>query len=162
MPTTPPDAVADMFDLPPLPPSQQSDADALAAAEAELAAEFAAAIESGEVADDAPDSRAGHRIDVSWPARMRLPDGRVLSLMLRNVSETGVGLRSAEPVPAYTVVDFEMDVPPRDAGGSVACVKGTIKTTYVVAHGSEIHCGGTWQAPPAGLEFVRRWIRGEG
>ena len=160
MPTTPPDAVADMFDLPPLPPSQPSDADALAAAEAELAAELAAAIEAGEVADDAPDSRAGRRIEVSWPARLQLPDGRVLSLTVRNVSESGVGVVSDSHIPPDTIVSFEMDVPPRDAGGVGACVKGTIKTTYVVVQGAEILCGGTWQAPPAGVEIVNAWIRG--
>jgi hypothetical protein len=69
-----------------------------------------------------------------------------------------VGLTSGQPIPAYTVVAFEMDVPPRGAGGAVTPVTGTIKTTYTVARGSQILCGGIWQAPPAGLDLVTGWI----
>ena len=162
MKTTPPDDVAAMFDLAPLPAAAQSDAEAADAAEAalaaELAAELAATIESGGVAGDAPDSRTDLRVEVTWPARMQLPDGQVVELTVRNVSEGGVGLMSVDLIPACTVVDFEMGVPPLDEGGRTTSVKGTIKTTYTVANGSEILCGGTWQAPPAGLELVNRWI----
>ncbi len=148
-----------MFDLPPeSSPSAESTTEAAEAAEAALAAELAATIESGGVATDAPDSRTDLRVNVSWPARMRLPDGRVIELTVRNISEGGVGLTSAEDIPARTVVDFEMDVPRPDDGARITPVKGTIKTNYTVVHGSEIRCGGKWQAPPAGLELVTRWI----
>lgn len=162
MTPTSPDDVAAMFDLPPPEASQSTteDADALEAAEAALAAELASSIESGGVAADAPDARTDLRVAVAWPARMQLPDGHVIELEVRNISEGGVGLMSDEPIPADTVVDFEMVVPPLDEGGKVTPVKGTIKTTYTVAHGSEILCGGTWQARPAGLEIVTMWIKG--
>ena len=163
MTTTPPDDVAAMFDLPPLPAETQSATEAAEAAEAalaaELAAELAATIESGGVADDAPDSRTDLRVGVAWPARMHLPDGRAIELTVRNVSEGGVGLMSDEHIPARTVVYFEIDVPPLDEGGKITPVKGTIKTTYAVDNGSSILCGATWQAPPAGLELVKMWIR---
>ncbi len=165
MPTMPPEDVAAMFDLPPLPAASQPAESGAAAAEAEeaaeaaLAAEIALTIESGGFAADAPESRTDQRVEVSWPARMRLPDGRVIELQVRNVSEGGVGLMSDEHIPARTVVDFEMGVPPLDHGGSVTPVKGSIKTTYTVVHGSKILCGGIWQGPPAGLEFVRLWIK---
>ena len=87
-----------------------------------------------------------------------MPDGRVIELKVRNISEGGVGLMSDEDIPARTVVNFEMDVPQRDAGGKITPVTGTIKTTYTVVHGSKRFCGGTWQAPPAGLERVSAWI----
>lgn len=163
MTPTSPDDVAAMFDLPPLPEATQSTAeaaDAIEAAEAALAAELASTIESGGVAADAPDSRTDLRVNVAWPARMQLPNGRVIELEVRNISEGGVGLMSGEPIPADTVVNFEMGVPPLDEGGEVTPVKGTIKTTYTVAHGSESLCGGTWQVPPAGLEIVNLWIKG--
>lgn len=161
MTTTPPEDVAAMFDLPPLPESSQSGQSTTAAADAEeaaLAAELESTIESGGVAGDAPDSRTDLRVNVSWPARMQLPNGHVIELKVRNISEGGVGLTSDEHIPAYTVVNFEMGVPPLDEGGKITPVKGTIKTTYTVAHGSEILCGSTWQAPPAGLELVSMWI----
>ena len=157
-----PEDVADLFGLPPPPAASEPTteaADAIAAAEAALAAEIASTIESGDFAADAPDSRTDPRVEVAWPARMRLPDGRLLQLEVRNVSEGGVGLMSDDDIPARTIVHFEMDVPPPDAGGEITPVKGTIKTTYTVVHGSKILCGGTWQAPPAGLELVKTWIR---
>ena len=160
MATTPPDDVAAMFDLP-WPEASQStteDAGALAAAEAELAAEIASAIESGDVAGDAPDSRTDPRVKVEWPARMQLPDGQVIELKVRDISEGGMGLMGDERIPADTVVNLEMDVPPLTEGGEITPVQGTIKTTYTVAQGSETLCGGTWQAPPAGLEFLSMWI----
>jgi len=164
MTTTPPDDIAAMFDLAPEPASSPSAAEAteaaraVEAAEAALAAEIAAEIEAGGVAADAPESRTDLRVEVFWPARMQLPDGRVIELMVRNVSEGGVGLMSDEQIPARTVVDFEMAVPQPEDGGEITPVKGTIKTTYTVVHASKILCGGTWQAPPAGLELVKRWI----
>jgi hypothetical protein len=161
MTTTRPEDIAELFDLAPESPESTPEAAAAAAAleaeEAALAAELASALESGGVADDAPESRSNLRVEVSWPARMQLPDGRVVELQVRNVSEGGVGLMGHEDIPSRTVVNFEMDVP-HPGGGTIAAVKGTIKTTYAVAQGAEILCGGTWQAPPAGLELVSLWI----
>ncbi len=158
MATTPPDDVAAMFGLAPLPAAAESTPEADAAAEAALAAELALTIESGGVAADAPDARAALRLEVSWPARMHLPDGRVIDLEVRNISESGVGLMAGADVPADIVVDFEMDVPQPDDAGETTPVKGMLKTTYTVAHGAKRLCGGNWQAPPAGLELVTRWI----
>ena len=160
MSATPPDDVAAMFDLPPLPGQPAgSNAEALAAEEAALAAELAASLESGDFADDAPDSRTVLRIDVAWPARMHLAGGRVIDLRLRNVTQAGVGLVSDQPMPADTVVRFEMDVPALAASGPVTTLAGTIKTTYTVVQGGRVLCGGTWvQAPDAGLELVAQWI----
>jgi len=163
MTTTTPEDIAAMFDLPTLPAASQSTseaADALEAAEAALAAELASTIESGGVATDAPDSRTDLRVKVAWPARMQLPDGHVIQLEVRNISEGGVGLMGNEHIPANTVVNFEMCVPPLNEGGTITPVKGTIKTTYTVANGSELLCGGIWQVPPAGLELVNMWIKG--
>ena len=161
MATTPPDDVAAMFDLPPPEAAQSTteDADAVAAAEAALAAEIASAIESGGVAADAPDSRRDLRVKVEWLGRMQLPNGHVIDLKVRDISESGVGLLSDGRIPANTVVNFEMDVPPLAERGKITPVMGTIKTTYAVGHGSEILCGGTWQVPPAGLELVDMWIK---
>jgi hypothetical protein len=160
MTATPPDDVAAMFDFPP--EAAQSTAESVEAAEAalaaELAAELASTIESGGTAADAPDSRTRLRVDVAWPARMRLPDGHVVDLQVRNVSEAGVGLVSDERIPSNTVVDFEMDVPPLDQGGESTSVTGTIKTTYAVTQGSETRCGAAWMRPPAGLEILKMRI----
>jgi len=165
MTTTPPDDLAALFGLPPPPapsPSTEAAAEdaeaALAAAEAALAAEIMATIEAGGVAGDAPDSRTDRRVGVSWPARLHLPEGRVVELEVRDVSESGVGLMSGEPVPAGIVVAFEMDVPQPDERGTPTLVTGAIRTTYSIVHGARTLCGGTWQAPPAGADLVTAWI----
>ncbi|HEX7688620.1 MAG TPA: hypothetical protein VF453_12990, partial [Burkholderiaceae bacterium] len=161
-----PEDVAALFDLPPPPPagpasaeSGTAAADATDAAEAALAAEMAAELAATPgamgVATDAPDSRTGRRVEVSWPARMRLPGGRVIGLRVRNVSEAGVGLASDEPIPADTVVDLEMTVPALDGRGDGTSVEVAIRTTYTVAQGTAILCGGTWmRRPPASLALV--------
>ena len=165
MSTTPPEDIDALFGLEPEPDESPSAAQAeaaiaaAAAQEAALAAELEAVIASGGVSGDAPDSRIDHRVKVSWPARMQLPDGRVVALQVRDVSHGGVGLMSGEQIPARTVVNFEMDVPRPDAGGASTPVKGLIKTTYAVAVGSEIRGGASWQDPPAGLELVSVWIK---
>jgi len=160
MGTTPPDDVAAMFDLPPLPEQLGgSNHESLAAEEAALAAELAAALQAGDFADDAPDSRTLMRVDVAWPARMQLADGRVIALRLRNVTLAGVGLVSDQPIPADTSVGFEMDVPALATGGEVTTLSGTIRTTYTVVQGAQVFGGGTWlQLPATGLELVGRWI----
>src|SRR5437764_754405 len=79
-----------------------------------VAADVTDAFESGDFATDAPDSRSDPRVNVSWPARMQLPDGRIIALEVRNVSGGGVGLMSDQHIPDYTVVEFEMDVPGLD------------------------------------------------
>ena len=157
--TTPPEDIDAMFDLPPLPDLPQPATSTLEAEEAALAAELSAVIASGGVAGDAPDSRTNLRVKVSWPARMHLPDGHVVELKVRDISEGGVGLKSDRPIPAYTVVNFEMVVPPLDDSGPITPVKGTIRTTYAVAQGAEILCGSSWQVPPVGMELVSLWIR---
>jgi hypothetical protein len=161
--TTSPEDAAAMFDLPPLPasppaarPSMEDEEAALAAA---LAAELESTIESGGVAADAPDSRTDLRVRVSWTARMQLPDGRLIGLRVRDISQGGVGLASDEHMPACTVVNVELAVPPLDEGGRMALVQGTIKTTYTADHGAEFRGGATWvQLSPAGRELVNLWI----
>ena len=148
-----------MFDLPPPSATGQSGESTAEAAEAALAAELAATLASGGVAGDAPDSRTDRRVEVTWPARMQLANGDIIELEVRNISEAGVGLTSDRRIPADTVVNFEMDVPPPGASGQATPVKGTIKTTYTVAHGAAILVGGTWvQVPPEGQELVNTWV----
>jgi hypothetical protein len=158
-----PEAVADLFDLPPPEAEAETDesaAQAMEAAEAALAAEFAAEVDAGVVATDAPDSRRNSRVPVSWSACVRLADGQVIDLKVRNISASGVGLTSRQHVPADAVVDFEMCVPALVDGGEASAVKGTLRTTYATPLGAESLFGGSWvQVPADHLELVNRWIK---
>src|SRR3954471_20171612 len=78
------------------------------------------------------DGRKEPRVKVSsWPARVQLPNGRVLELRVRDLSESGVGLLTTQHIPPATVLNFAMGVPGLDEGAKLTPVAGTIKTSYV-------------------------------
>ena len=155
MTTTPEDADA-LFDAPAPPAAKEPSA----AAPAKSAPSLAADNPFGDLPGASSDNRREQRIKVSWPGRVQLPNGRVLNLRVRDISDGGVGLLTEVHIPAYTVLNFAMAVPPLAEGGRVTPVSGTIKTTYLVVQGPDIYCGGNWvQVPAAGRELVEKWIR---
>ena len=155
MTTTPDDADA-LFDAPPSPAAKEP-------------ASAPAAKSAPSLADDSPfgnvpiasaDSRREQRVKVSWPGRVQLPNGRIIDLRVRDVSEGGVGLLTEIHIPAYTVLNFAMGVPPLNDGARITPVSGTIRTTYLIVQGPDIYCGGTWvQMPESGRELVDKWIQ---
>src|ERR1700749_1043918 len=80
----------------------------------------------------AADGRKEHRVKVSWPARVQLPNGKVIELRVRDLSESGVGLLVTSHIPPATVLNFAMGVPGLEDASKITPVSGTIKTTYVV------------------------------
>src|SRR5690348_12869856 len=90
------------------------------------------------------DSRREQRVKVSWPARVQLPNGRVIELRVRDLSDSGVGLLTEHHIPPAAVMNFAVAVPGLDDGGSITPVAGTIRTTYVVVKGPDLFCGGNW------------------
>ena len=108
----------------------------------------------------AAEARKEHRVKVSWPARVQLPDGRVIELRVRDLSESGVGLLTTGHIPAATVLNFAMGVPGLNEASKITPVSGTIKTTYVVIKGLDLFCGGMWVSLPAdGRDLLDKWIR---
>jgi hypothetical protein len=155
MTTTPEDADA-LFDAPPpatpakpaIPPTPSA------------ASAAATASPLGALPVTGAENRREQRIKVSWPGRVQLPNGRVVDLKVRDISDGGVGLLTDIHIPAYTVLNFAMGVPPLNEGGHVTPVSGTIKTTYLVVQGPDIYCGGTWvQVPSGDRDLVGKWIR---
>src|ERR1700710_3307635 len=94
------------------------------------------------------DSRKEHRVKVSWPARVQLPNGKVIELRVRDLSESGVGLVTESHIPPSTVLNFAMGVPGLHEPTKITPVTGTIKTTYVVVQGRDLCCGGMWVSLP--------------
>ena len=112
------------------------------------------------VASAPVDSRKEHRVKVSWPGRVQLPNGRVIELRVRDLSDSGVGLLTEHHIPPATVMNFAMGVPGLDDGGGVTPVSGTIRTTYVVVSSPDLVCGGTWVSLPSqGRDLLDKWIR---
>jgi len=106
------------------------------------------------------ESRREPRVKVSWPARVQLPNGRVIDLRVRDLSESGVGLLTQTNIPADSVLNFAMGVPGLNEAGKITPVTGTIKTTYLVLQGPDLCCGGMWVSLPAeSRELLNKWIR---
>ena len=106
------------------------------------------------------EGRKEQRVKVSWPARVQLPSGKVLELRVRDLSESGVGLVTAQNIPPNTVLNFAVGVPGLHEASRITPVTGTIKTTYVVVKGQDMMCGGMWVSLPAeGRDILDKWIR---
>ena len=140
--TTPPEDVDALFDAP-APPSPVLPASPLLGG-----------------APAAADGRKEHRVKVSWPARVQLPNGKVIELRVRDLSESGVGLVTSQNIPPNSVLNFAVGVPGLHEAGRITPVSGTIKTTYVVVKGQDMMCGGMWVSLPAdGRDLLDKWIR---
>jgi hypothetical protein len=140
--TTPPEDVDALFDAPAPPSPVQPSSNPL----------FGGA--------PSADSRKEHRVKVSWPARVQLPNGRVVELRVRDLSESGVGLMTDQHIPPSTVLNFAMGVPGLNEATKITPVTGTIKTTYVVVQGPDLCCGGMWVSlPEDSRELLDKWIR---
>jgi hypothetical protein len=106
------------------------------------------------------ESRKEHRVKVSWPARVQLPDGKVIEVRVRDLAESGVGLLTEHHIPPSTVLNFAMGVPGLNEATKITPVSGTIKTSYVVVQGRDLVCGGMWVSLPAdGRDLLDKWIR---
>ena len=106
------------------------------------------------------EGRKEHRVKVSWPARVQLPNGKVIELRVRDLSESGVGLVTESHIPPSTVLNFAMGVPGLHEPTKITPVTGTIKTTYVVVQGRDLCCGGMWVSlPPDSRDLLDHWIR---
>lgn len=106
------------------------------------------------------DGRKEQRVKVSWPARVQLPNGKVIELRVRDLSESGVGLLTTHHIPPSSVLNFAMGVPGLHEQTRITPVTGTIKTTYVVVKGNDLFCGGMWVSLPADArDLLDKWIR---
>jgi hypothetical protein len=106
------------------------------------------------------EGRRESRVKVAWPARVQLPNGKVVELRVRDLSESGVGLLTDCHIPPNTVLNFAMGVPGLHEASRITPVTGTIKTSYVVVQGRDLCCGGMWVSlPQESRELLDKWLR---
>jgi hypothetical protein len=111
-------------------------------------------------APPAAEARRELRVKVSWPARVQLPNGRVVDLRVRDLAESGVGLVSEVSIPANTVLTFAVGVPGLADPTRITPVVGTIRTTYLVLQGRDLCCGGTWvNLPDDARDLLHKWVQ---
>lgn len=105
------------------------------------------------------DARREPRFNVHWRGRLQLPEGRVVEVRLKDISESGMGMTATEAVSSGAMLKVSVRVP--DPGGSAQMteVAGTVQTAYVAMRGYEFSVGVIWvERSDAGRELLSRWI----
>jgi len=101
-------------------------------------------------------------VRANWPARVLLPDNRIVELSVHDLSESGVGLVSGIGIPANSVLQIALAVPDLNDPTKITPVTGTIRTTHMTVKGHEVHCGGLWVTIAAEQrKLVDQWLRGQ-
>ena len=128
----------DLFDVPPMPASP------------------------APAAKPAPgvDARKEVRVHVKWNARVLQPDGSVVPLRVRDVSETGIGLVSERPIASHAVLRLAVAVPDVNEPGRYTTVIGTFRSAHATVSAPDLVYGGVWlEIDGQGRELIRRWVR---
>ena len=97
--------------------------------------------------------------NVHWRARLLLPDGRAIDVRVKDISDSGMGLTSRDPVPAGATLAIALRVP--DPGGSAAMteISGQVKVAYAALRGYEFGAGLIWvERTDATRALISRWI----
>jgi len=106
------------------------------------------------------DARKESRVVVKWPARVLLPDGQVVPLRVRDISESGIGLASDRPIVSHAVLRIALAVPDLNTPGKFTTVTGSFKTAHVTVSGPDLIYGGVWLDLEAkGRELIGKWVR---
>ena len=139
-------------------PTDQDDADAMFGGAAAPAAPAAPASPFG--AKPTADNRRESRVRANWQARVLLGAGRIVELVVFDLSESGLGLITEVGIPAHSVLQVALAVPGLNDATKITPVTGTIKTTHMTVKGHYIHCGGQWvELPSSSRDLLNQWVR---
>jgi hypothetical protein len=110
--------------------------------------------------DPSIDARREPRYNVSWRARIELPDGQFHEAKVRDISESGVGLQTEFSVTSRTNLQLTLGVPDLDDPTHVLAVPATLKVMFVVMQGHHFRVGGTWSnIGPQAQHFLHQWVK---
>ena len=106
------------------------------------------------------DARRDVRMHVKWAARVLQPDGTVVPLTVRDISERGVGLISDRPIAQHATIRVAMAVPDINTPGRFTTVIGSVKTAHVTVSGPDLIYGGVWLTVEGnGTDLIQKWAR---
>jgi hypothetical protein len=106
------------------------------------------------------DARREQRVRVSWPARVQLPDSRVVELRVKDISEGGVGFVAPQPLPQKGSILFALGSPSLEDPKRIDALTGTVKIVYVVLQQGDYHVGAVWQdVADETREIIGKWVR---
>ena len=96
---------------------------------------------------------------VAWPARLELGPGRTLDVKVRDISESGLGLRCEQPLPERAKLQIVVGVPDLHDPTRLQAVPGLVCLVFVVMSGHEWRLGAQWLeiGEPARL-LLKQWI----
>jgi hypothetical protein len=104
------------------------------------------------------DDRKEPRVPVSWRGQMSLPNGMRTQIRIKDVSESGIGIVSPDPVPQMSRVAIAMSVPDLTNPSHSVALNGTLLVAYVVIQGHDYRIGGTWTDLPAAQRDMLKHI----
>ena len=106
------------------------------------------------------DGRREPRFNVHWRAGLKLPNGRIIDLRVKDISESGMGLVAAEAVAPSVTLEVRVRVPEPDNPTQAVDVTGTVKVAFVAMRGYDFQIGVTWvDRGDAGRHQMARWMR---
>ncbi len=114
---------------------------------------------TGPIAQGSIDNRREPRYTVNWPARLELGPGQVVEVKVRDISESGLGLRSERPLPEHARLKVVVGVPDLHDPTRLQAVPGTVQLVFVVMSGHEWRLGAQWAelSDPA-RQLLKQWI----
>ena len=106
------------------------------------------------------DNRRDPRYPVAWPARLDLGGGQMLDVKVRDISESGLGLRCERPMPAQVQLPIIVGVPDLHDPTRLQAVPGVVGLVFVVMSGHEWRLGAQWvQLGDPARSLLRQWIK---
>jgi hypothetical protein len=106
------------------------------------------------------DGRREPRYPVAWPARLDLGNGQWLDVKVRDISESGLGLRCERPLPSHVQLPIMVGVPDLNDPTRLQAVPGKVGLVFVVMSGPEWRLGAQWvQLSDPARNLLKQWIK---
>ncbi len=106
------------------------------------------------------ENRTEPRYLVSWRAHVQLPNGQMVEVRVKDISESGMGMISDYAVPSSRVLDITVGVPDLTDPSRLLAVPGRASIAFSVMQGHDFRVGVRWaELSPAAQELWRTWVR---
>lgn len=87
------------------------------------------------------ENRAAVRVNITWKAKIMMPQGAVIEAKTADVSATGIGLVGHHPFPVHSVLQVAIQVPHPTISGSFTVITGRVKVAFQVMRGGDYRTG---------------------